>query len=432
MFCTVLLLSGGLLTSSPVIAEEREAATVALENSEHSPRARRLDTQFLENLREEVRRNHPTIAAANARVEAARSAVSAVRLWVDPMVGLGFMAAERSMRADDGDLMFMTEQVLPRRKLYEARKASASAERARLDAEKRNSVVALESYVAKAAIELALIDETLLIEKTQLQWLERMTINAQEKLGDPTGSASEALRIESELAQEKQKVDSMLRSRLSVTRQLNILLGRSPVEVWPNLALPGAAALTPSLSAELERLYRGNPMLQALLEAEHGAKSEVEIARREQRPIFSVGVQSSVYSGGDFRQATVLGKVTLPFFNKTSYRANVERAERERIAAEKEIEALKRTLESDVVRAHTEAETAAHQAITFSKEVIPRSEKAATSIQSAWISSKSTLLEVLESRRAMLNAQLEERRFVAAHQASLETLRAIIPPPTNE
>jgi hypothetical protein len=49
-------------------------------------------------------------------------------------------------------------------------------------------------------------------------------------------------------------------------------------------------------------------------------------------------------------------------------------------------------------------------------------------LQAAWISSKATLLEVLESRRALLSARLEQRRAVAAQSAALEKLRSIIPP----
>ena len=393
--------------------------------------ARVLDASYLDMLRQEVRTNHPTVAAAQARVQAAQASVRAVRLWEDPMVGVGVMAAERDMRADDGDLMFMAEQMLPRRKLYEARKARASAERSIMEAETRSAVLTLETLVAQAAVELALVDEMLAIETNQLTWLESMAVNAREKLKDPMATASEPLRIESEVAQERQKIDSTGRNRVRLTRQLNILLGRSPDEAWPVLRLPDSAVLTPALNEELNRLFQVNPMLLALLNTATAAKSEIEIARRERSPIFSVGVESSVYSGGDFRQATVLGKVTLPFFNKSVYRANVERAEQEQVAAEKEIEALSRKLRGEAVAAHTEAENAARQAETFSKEVIPRTEKAAESTQNAWISSKANLLEVLESRRAMLNARLEERRSVAAHRAALEMLRSIVPPQTR-
>ena len=55
--------------------------------------------------------------------------------------------------------------------------------------------------------------------------------------------------------------------------------------------------------------------------------------------------------------------------------------------------------------------------------------KATQATEGAWISSKATLLEVLETRRALLNARLEQRRFIAAQRAALEMLRSIVPPP---
>jgi outer membrane protein TolC len=171
-------------------------------------------------------------------------------------------------------------------------------------------------------------------------------------------------------------------------------------------------------------------MLQALLNTASAAKSEIEVARRERSPTFSFGVDSRMYSGGDFREATIGAKMTLPLFNKSIYRANVERARQQHIAAEKEIEALHRKLRGEAIAAHTEAENAARQANTFATEVIPRAQKAAESTQNAWISSKASLLEVLESQRALLNVRLEERRFIAAHRAALESLRSIVPQPT--
>lgn len=390
-----------------------------------------VDAAFLDILRAEVRTNHPTVAAAQARVQAAEAGVRAVRLWEDPMAGVGMMAAEREMRADDGDLMFMAEQVLPRPRLYQARKARATAERSIFEAETRSAALILETLVAQAALELALVDETLAIGTNELAWLESMAANAREKLKDPMANASEPLRIESEVAQERQRIDSNTRHRLRLMRQLNILLGRSADEAWPVLRLPQATSLTPALAEELNRLFQVNPMLHALFNTAEAARAEIEVARRERRPIFSVGAESSVYSGGDFRQATVVGKMTLPLFNRSIYRANVERAQQEQLAAEKEIEALQRKLRGEAVAAHTEAENAARQADTFSKEVIPRTEKAAESTQNAWISSKASILEVLEARRALLNSRLEERRFVAAHRAALEMLRSIVPPQTK-
>lgn len=393
--------------------------------------ARVLDAAFLDTLRAEVRTNHPSVAAAQTRALAAEAGVRGVRLWEDPTANAGVMAADREMRADDGDLIFGVEQMLPRRKLYEARKARAGAEQAIFEAETRTAALTLETLVAQSAIELALVDEMLTIETNQLAWLESMAANAREKLKDPMANASEPLRIESEVAQERQKIDTTQRQRIRLARQLNILLGRDTDEAWPNLRLPESATLTPALTDELARLYQVNPMLQALLNTAEAAKSEIEVARRERSPIFSVGVESSVYSGGDFRQATVGAKMTLPWFNNSVYRANTDRAIQQQAAAEKEAEALARRLRGEAVAAHTEAETSARQAKTISEEVIPRAGKAVESTQNAWISSKASILEVLDARRSLLTARLEERRSVAAHRGALEMLRSIVPPPTS-
>ena len=400
---------------------------LALMAGAQTPRV--LDAAYLDALRAEVRTNHPSVAAAQARVQAAEAGVRAVRLWEDPTVGVAVMAAERDMRRDDGDWMFGAEQMLPRRKLHAARRAMATAERSIFEAETRSVTLTLETVVTQAALELALVDEMLAIETNQLVWLESMAANAREKLKDPMANASEALRIESEVAQERQKLDSTARQRTRLMRQLNILLGRAADQPWPARLLPESPGLTSALTEELGRLFQLNPMLQALLNTASAAKSEIEVARRERGPTFSIGVDSRVYSGGDFREATIGAKMTLPFFNKSIYRANVERARQEHAAAEKEIEALHRKLRGEAIAAHTEAENAARQANTFATEVIPRARKAAESTQNAWISSKASLLEVLESQRALLNVRLEERRFVAAHRAALESLRSVVPPP---
>jgi outer membrane protein, heavy metal efflux system len=391
-----------------------------------------LTAEYLDKLRAAVRAEHPSMAAAQARIRAAAANIRAVRLWEDPMAGAAYMAAERMMQEEDGDFMFEVEQTLPRRKLYAAEKAKMRAEKSMAAAELQTTAVKLETLVVRTAIELALADEMLVIDTNQVQWLDRMAANARERLKDPMGMASEALRMESELAMEKQKLDSNLLMRRRLARQLNILLGRAADEPWPTLRLAEAGAATPALENELAKIAAANPMLQSLASASEAARSDIEIARRMSKPMYSVGVGARVYSGGDFRSATVGAKMTIPLFNRSQYRAKIEAAKDQHEAAEKEIEATERELRSELVMAYTDAEDAARQAKTFTAEIIPRAEQAAESTQNAWISNKANLLEVLESRRAALTARLEQRRFVAAHNAALETLRSIVPPKNTQ
>lgn len=391
-----------------------------------------LTAEYLEKLRAAVRAEHPSVAAAQARIRAADANVRAIRLWEDPMVGAAYMAAERMMQEEDGDFMFEVEQTLPRVKLYNAERNKMRAEKSMAAAELQSTAVKLETLVARTAIELALADEMLAIDTNQIKWLDRMAVNARERLKDPMGMASEALRMESELAMEKQKRDSNALMRRRLARQLNILLGRPADEPWPTLHLPDNSVATPALESELAKIAAANPMLQGLAGASEAARSEIEIARRMSKPMYSVGVDTRVYSGGDFRSATIGAKMIIPLFNRAKYRAKVEAAKDQHEAAQKEIEATERELRSELVMAYTDAENAAHQAKTFATEIIPRAQQAAESTQNAWISSKANLLEVLESRRAALNARLEERRSIAAQHAALETLRAIVPPKNTQ
>jgi len=119
--------------------------------------------------------------------------------------------------------------------------------------------------------------------------------------------------------------------------------------------------------------------------------------------------------------------VSLPWFNNRIYRANEERAAALANAAQRDLAAAERELQAQAIAASTETRNAAQQADAFAKEIIPAASKAAEAVNNAWISSKATLLEVLEARRSLLSVRLEERRFLAAHRAALETLRALVP-----
>jgi len=402
---------------------------VALASFARAAESHLLDATALDALRLEVRTNHPSVAAATARAEAASAGIRAVRLWEDPMAGLTFRGAPVERRRDDGDIGVMAEQTLPRRKLYAARKEQATAEYSIRQAETRSAALNLETLVAQAALELALADEALVIQSHQIVWLESMAANAREKAKDPQATAVEPLRIEGEVALERQRWDAAARRRVSLMRQLNTLLGRPLDEAWPTLMLPSAATGLPFLPGELSRLGVANPALLALTGSSRAAQAGVEVSRQERQPVFSVGAESSVYSGGRFVETLVGAKMTIPWGNRSVYQANTDRARQQQTAAEREYESLERRLRGEAIAAHTDAENAARQAATFTDEVMPRLEKATQATEGAWISSKATLLEVLEARRALLNARLEQRRFIAAHRAALEMLRSIVPPP---
>jgi outer membrane protein TolC len=161
------------------------------------------------------------------------------------------------------------------------------------------------------------------------------------------------------------------------------------------------------------------------------AAAETRVANQEQKPQFTVGVDSSLYSGGDLRSIDVGIKMTLPWFNEPTYRARVESAASRERAAGSDIEAARLEVAAEVLAAATEAANAAEQAHAYSGEIHERATQARQSIEAAWISATATLADLLESNRALFSIRLEQRRFIAIQAAATEDLNALVPPPSS-
>ena len=168
---------------------------------------RLLDRSFLTILRAEAVAHHPTAIAASLRASAASSGVCAVRLWDDPTMGLALMAAESEKRHSDGDIRIGWEQALPKRGLFVAKEAKASAaQRAEFD-NWQNSRIEIGAAAARDAIELALTDESIAIQSEPIAWQVTM-------VGDAKQSALAASMVVSSLRVEFTVRASQLGSRV--------------------------------------------------------------------------------------------------------------------------------------------------------------------------------------------------------------------------
>ncbi|HEX5789903.1 MAG TPA: TolC family protein, partial [Luteolibacter sp.] len=249
---------------------------------------RLLDAALLGELRSEAARSHPAAIAGRHEAQAAAHEVRAVRLWMDPMVDIGFMAASKMMRIEDGDTMIGFEQALPRPGMF-------AAERSKMEAMRRASIqnaAAAANYAgalaAKAAIELALADESITLEEARLAWMNEIAVNARQMAADPMGGSADALRMETELAMERQMLDAARRNRERYAINLNLALGRADDAPWPALKLPATPPPAPVVQAELARVAHANPKVRAMHEMVGAAEADVRLARSERLPEVAV------------------------------------------------------------------------------------------------------------------------------------------------
>lgn len=403
--------SGLLVAASPLQARE----------------TRLVDPGFLSSLRAEAARNHPAANSAKLRAAAASRDLGGVRLWDDPMVGLAVMAARADMRRDDGDIRVSFEQPLPKPGLYVAQLSKAEAEERAEGENSRLTTLEIGAAAAKDAIELALADESVSLQSTQITWLGSMVENARERAINPDATSADALRLESELAREKQVLDAARRTRDSVAQRLNLRLGRPLESPWPVLKLAAEPAPVPVASAEIARIPRANPRVRSMVEMAAAANAETRIVDRDRQPQFAVDVGSALYSGGDVRSVEVGLKMSLPYFNRASYDAKSSASQLREKAAVNEVEATRLEVATAVLATVTDAANAAAQALAYAGEVDQRATAATRAVEASWISSKSALTDLLDSNRQLFSIRLEQRRFIAIQLAALEELNTLVP-----
>jgi cobalt-zinc-cadmium efflux system outer membrane protein len=394
----------------------------------HAQESKLVDENFLSALRSEAARQHPSAVAARHKSTAAAQDTRSVRLWNDPMVGIGFMGASQMMRADDGDIMFGIEQALPKPGMFDAQRRKAEAMGRAESQNALTSALAVGAEGTRSAIELALADESIRLQQTQIDWLAAIVENARQMAADPMGTSSDALRMDTELAKEKQMLDAARRSREGYAQKLNLTLGRPLDSHWPTLKLPATPPPVPVAQAEIARIPHANPRVRAMREMAGAANAETRMADRERLPEIAVGVDAQLYSGtGDIRSTTVGVKMSLPWFNDPSYLAKINAAKSRELAATRDVEAMRREIAAMVLTAVTEASNAAAQARAYSGEIHEKAMTASKSIEAGWISSKAPLTDLLDSARTLFSIRLEQRRMIAMQLAALEELQTLVP-----
>ncbi|MCF7734024.1 MAG: TolC family protein [Akkermansiaceae bacterium] len=393
----------------------------------HAGTPQPLNESFLTTLRAEAARTHPSATAAKHQAEAASQNVRGIRLWDDPMVGLGFMAAEPKMRQDQGDIMIGIGQNLPKPGLFAAQRNQAAAIQRATEQSSRTAPLTAAAEAARNAIELALADESITLQQTQINWLAAMAENARQKAADPTGTGSDALRMETELAREQQLLDAARRNRDAFAQQLNLTLGRPLESAWPTLQLPATPPPVPVATAEISRIPYVNPKVRAMKEMAGAAKAGTRIADRDRLPQMAVGIDSRIYSGGDLRSTTLGISMSLPWFNDPSYQARIHAAKDLEAAATQDVETARREIAAMVLTAATEAANAAAQARAYAGEIHDKALQARQSIEAAWISSKAPLTDLLDASRTLFAIDLEQRRMIAMQLAALEELQTLVP-----
>ncbi len=382
-----------------------------------------LTPRLINELAEEARTNNAALWASRARVTAARENVKAIPLWRDPTVMAGGMVSDQEMRAEQGDIIYGVEQMLPVFGKEQAARAAARTEIAIEEADLEYQFQTLRKSLAQALFNAAMADDLLVLSQHDLAWLDTMVVAVEHRYQAGDASQVDLLRIQNERSRRLEQFRSDENMRHSAYVTVNRLLNRNLVSAWARMELPSIPGPVPFTDHLLALASKFDPKLRSMHKQVAKAEAMLNSSRREQRPDLSAAVEGRNYSRtGEGRSAEIVLKMSLPWLNRDKYRAAVRRDEARLKELENQIEDYAHDLRAEVHHLTARIDNARREALAYRDQIIPRSELALRSAEAAWQSSRDAFRDVLEARRMLIEARTMYVRAVADLYAGMSEL----------
>ncbi len=366
----------------------------------------KLTSAVLGSYTEELRTNSPAIKAAQARRSAAESRVDGVRTWANPEVSLGVSIASRQMREDNGDLVYGVSQSLPLwgRAAAERGIAESSILAASAGVDYRFQQLRLE--LVRQLLRTALADRTVAVMAEDLRWLGSLIDFARQRAATGSGTTAELLRLQNEHDLQSTRLASEQELAGQSRSQLNRLLGRQDSAAWPQLDLPD---LGPELrfNDRFRRLtLRNEAKLKLLHRAAETAEAETALAKRAGKPDVKIFGELRQFSGnGEAREGLLGVAMSVPWFNRSRYRADVARAEADAQAARFDAADYERFVPVEAHRVATLAGNARREVLAYRDRILPRTTQMLEALRSSWVSGSGDLVPLFDLRRQWLDGQ---------------------------
>ena len=371
---------------------------------------------LLDQLVAEAHGANPGLQAADARVEAANSAVAAVRTWDDPTASFGLWASGPGgfETSSQGNLIYGIDQKLPLhgRPDLMRKMATADASRERFAADFETQK--LRRDLAVALDQLALSGREAELAKEDLNWLDATLDAVDHRYRVGQASQVDWLKVETARAMAVDEVTTKEQERDHSAFALNRLLNRELHARWPAVAITALQPpiyYTPRL---VEAALAAEPELKVMRQESVSAQAAADLTRRARLPDVSVGLQTWQYSGnGELKQAMATVSFSVPWLNRRKYdddwRRDRQRQRASELAAEDHSLSVREMLHHHIV----DLDAARRQAVLYRERLIPLTEQTLASAQAAWERNVGPFQDILDAHRMLLANQLALARALA-------------------
>ena len=291
--------------------------------------------------------------------------------------------------------------------------------------------LAVERDVAVAYAEYGYLAQAIRITRTFVALLEQLEPVVQRRVAAGISSQADLLRLQVEIGRVENDLASHERVRPSLSARLAAAMNWRDDALLPLPELVEPARATSEVEATLQRALAGNPELEELRQRVRTARDRVRVAGYDRWPDLSVGVD---YIETDAAVAPVPGSGDDPWalrvgFSLPLWRAKYAASERE---AEARVRAAMAALADREVSLRAELEAAAfalddadRQVVLFRDSLLPRAREALTVTRIAYTGGSASLLDMIDSERALLQFEIAYWRACRDHHRARARLEAL-------
>ncbi|HEY1791718.1 MAG TPA: TolC family protein [Opitutaceae bacterium] len=377
---------------------------------------------YVDQLVAEACASNPALQAAEVRVQAADSAIAAVRTWEDPTASFGIWTSGPGGFASSaqGNLVYGIDQKLPLHGLPDLKRKAAEAEAARDQFAADYAAQRLRRDLQVALDNLALAGRQAEIAEQDVAWLDTTLAAVDGRYRVGRAAQVDWLGVQAARAMAGDDLTTQQQQREHGAFALNRLLNRDLHAPWPPVAEPPlqpALYYTPAL---VGAALAAEPKLRIMRQESVSAKAAADLIRRERLPDVSVGIQAWQYSGdGGIRQGMATVSFSVPWVNRGKYDDDWRRGQERKRASDLAAQDYGLSIREELHHHIVDLDAARRRALLYRDQLIPLIRQTLESAQAAWEHDVGPFRDILDAHRTLLTDELALARALTDQNSVL-------------
>lgn len=385
----------------------------------------------------EALENNPRVQQAFAEYQAALHRVPQVAALPDPRLSLTQYARTIETRVGPQQRMLTVSQEFPGPGKRAAKSQVASKAAAAMDELYQAERAEIVRQVKKAYFALGYVDRAIRLNREDERLLEHFEEVARNRYARGFGLQGDVVRLQAQITHALSLREQLTRQRVDLEALLNSIRDTPTDTRISEVALPAL----PHVRLDSERLAaigrREKPELKAAFLRIEEREKGVQLARRQFRPDFTLGVAWGnvrarglgvldvplLQNGKDAYGVTVA--MTLPLYRR-KYDAGIREASEAFSSARAAYRNAANGMEAEVRSVTFKMETIARQIDLFENALVPQAEQALQSTRAAYSNGTLGVVSLLDVQRMLLDVRLGLARLHADYFDAMADLERAI------